>query len=154
MSEEKQVIFRVGNEMYSMNIEYVKAIEQEYHIIPLPEALEHIKGMINLRGEIIPIYSLRSRFNMGEAEDKSECQLLIAKAGVVQLAFEVDSVAGIETIEPNQRKEIPFVVKGEATNYIGGVLDINNQIAVEISIENIVSESEWENIEQLVKENT
>ena len=154
MSEEKQVIFRLGNEMYGMNIEYVRAIEQEYHIIPLPESPEHITGMINLRGEIIPIYSLRSRFKMGEALDKSESQLLVARSGIVQLAFEVDSVVGIETIEPHQRKEIPFVVKGEATNYFGGVLDINNQIAVEISIENIVSESEWENIEQLVKENT
>lgn len=154
MSEEKQIVFRLGNEMYSMNIEYVIATEQDYNIIPLPEAPDHIKGMINLRGEIIPIYSLRSRFRMREALDRSECQLLVARAGVVQLAFEVDSVVGIETIEAHQRKEIPFVVKGDATNYIGGVLDINNQIVVEISITNIMSESEWENIEQLMKENT
>lgn len=154
MSEEKQVVFRLGNESYSINIEYVKAIEQEYNIIPLPESPEHIKGMINLRGEIIPVYSLRSRFCMEEMEKSKENQLLIAKAGVVQLAFEVDAVIGIETIESLQRKEIPVVVRGEATNYIGGILNINNQIVVEISITNIMTESEWEDIEELIKGET
>lgn len=154
MSEEKQVVFRLGNESYSINIEYVKAIEQEYHIIPLPEAPEHIKGMINLRGEIIPVYSLRSRFCMEEMEKGKDNQLLIARAGVVQLAFEVDAVVGIEAIEELQKKEVPLVVRSEATNYIGGMLNIRDQIVVEISIENILTESEWEDIEELMKGET
>lgn len=153
MSEEKHVVFRLGNESYSMDIEYVKAIEQQYIIIPLPEAPEHIKGMINLRGEIIPVYSLRSRFQMEEIEHSTEKQLLIAKAGAVQLAFEVDAVVGIETIEPQQKKEIPILVRAEATNYIGGILNVRNQMIIEISITNIMTESEWEDIEQLIKEN-
>lgn len=153
MSEEKHVVFRLGKESYSMDIEYVKAIEQQYMIIPLPEAPEHIKGMINLRGEIIPVYSLRSRFQMEEMERSAENQLLIAKAGVVQLAFEVDAVVGIETIEPQQKKEVPVVVRGEATSYIGGILNVRDQMVIEISITNIMSESEWEDIEQLMKEN-
>lgn len=154
MSEEKQVVFRLGNESYSINIDYVRAIEQEYNIIPLPEAPDHIKGMINLRGEIIPVYSLRSRFCMEEMETKKENQLLIARAGTVQLAFEVDSVVGIETIEPEQKKEVPIVVRGEMTNYIGGLLSINDKIVVEISITNIMTESEWEDIEELLKGET
>lgn len=154
MGEEKQVVFRLGNESYSINIEYVKAIEQEYSIIPIPEAPDHIKGMINLRGEIIPVYSLRSRFCMEEIEKRKENQLLIARAGMVQLAFEVDAVAGIETIEEVQKKEIPLVVRGEATNYIGGILNIRDRIVVEISITNILTESEWEDIEQLIKGET
>lgn len=154
MSEVKHVVFRLGNENYSMDIEYVKAIEQDYVIIPLPDAPAHVKGMINLRGEIIPIYSLRSRFHMEEISKTKDTQLLIAKAGVVQLAFEVDAVIGIETIDDNQRKEIPLVVRTDATNYMGGILDIHNKIVVEISIENIMSESEWENIEQLIREHS
>lgn len=152
MSEEKHVVFRLGNESYSMNIEYVKAIEQQYVIIPLPEAPEHIKGMINLRGEIIPVYSLRSRFQMEEIEHSAENQLLIAKAGVVQLAFEVDAVVGIETIELQQKREIPVLVRAEATNYMGSILSVKDQMVIEISITNIMSESEWEDIEQLMKE--
>lgn len=153
MSEEKHVVFRLGNENYSMNIEFVKAIEQEYRIIPLPDAPENVKGMINLRGEIIPIYSLRSRFHMEEIEKRKETQLLIAKAGMIQLAFEVDAVVGIETIDAQQKKEVPIIIRGDATNYIGSILDVKDKIVVEISITNIVTESEWEDIEQLIKEN-
>ena len=154
MSEVKHVIFRLGNESYSMNIEYVKAIEQDYMIIPLPDAPENVKGMINLRGEIIPVYSLRSRFHMEEIQRTKDSQLLIAKAGAVQIAFEVDAVVGIETIEPQQQKEIPIVVHTDATNYIGGILDVKNQIVVEISITNIMSESEWDDIAELIREHS
>lgn len=152
MSEEKHVVFRLGNEQYSMNIAYVKAIEEQYSIIPLPDAPENVKGMINLRGEIIPVYSLRSRFHMDEIARTRDTQLLIAMAGRVQLAFEVDQVIGIETIEEENRREIPLVIRSEATGYIGGILNIRNQIVVEISITNIMSESEWADIEQLMKE--
>lgn len=154
MSEEKHVIFRLGNEIYSMDIEYVKAIEQSYHIIPLPDAPEHIKGMINLRGEIIPVYSLRSRFHMPEEKKSQENQLLIVKADMIQLAFEVDAVVGIENIDPAQKNEVPIVVRGEATSYIGSILNINEKIAVEISIKNIMSEQEWQDVEQLIKEHS
>ena len=154
MSDVKHVVFRLGNETYSMDIEYVKAIEQNYSIIPLPEAPEHVKGMINLRGEIVPVYSLRSRFHMEEIEKTKDSQLLIAKAGEVLLAFEVDAVVGIETIEPQQQKEIPMLIQSEATHYIGGILDINNKVVVEISIQNIMSESEWKDMEQLIREHS
>jgi purine-binding chemotaxis protein CheW len=153
MLEEKYVIFRLGNEAYSMNIDYVRAIEQQYSIIPLPEAQNHVKGMINLRGEIIPVYSLRSRFHMGEVERTKDSQLLIAKAGNIQLAFEVDAVMGIETIAEQQKKEIPTIVRGEATNYIGGILEVQGRIVVEISIKNIMTESEWEDIEEFIQQN-
>lgn len=154
MSEEKHVMFRLEDEVYSMDIEFVKAIEQSYHIIPLPDAPEHIKGMINLRGEIIPVYSLRSRFHMQEKERSKESQLLIVKVDEIQLAFEVDGVVGIETIEPEQKNEVPIVVRGEATSYIGSILNVHEKIAIEISIKNIMSEQEWEDVEQLIKEHS
>ena len=152
MSEEKHVVFRLGNEKYSMNIAYVKAIEEQYSIIPLPDAPENVKGMINLRGEIISVYSLRSRFHMEEIEKTRDTQLLIAMADNIQIAFEVDQVIGIETIEEENRREIPVVIRGESTGYIGGILNIRDQIVVEISVANIMSESEWADIEQLMRE--
>lgn len=154
MSDVKHVVFRLGNETYSMNIEYVKAIEESYSVIPLPEAPNHVIGMINLRGDIIPVYSLRSRFHMGEIARTKDSQLLIAKEGNVSLAFEVDAVVGIETIEPTQQKEIPMLIRSEATSYIGGILDIHDKVVVEISIKNIMSEGEWDNIEQLIRDHS
>ncbi len=154
MSEEKHVIYRLGNESYSMDIAYVKAIEQAYQIIPLPDAPEHIKGMINLRGEIIPVYSLRSRFHMDEIERGRDTQLLIAKAGRIQLAFEVDAVLGIETVTSEQKNEVPIVLRADSTSYMESILNIRDKIVVEISVANIMTESEWEDIEQLIKEHS
>lgn len=150
MAEEKHVIFKLSNEFYSMNIDYIRAIEQQYTIIPLPNAPENIKGMINLRGDIIPVYSLRSRFGMDEAERTSDNQILVARSGQIQLGFEVDSVVGIETIDESHRREVPLIVRGEATNYMGGILNINEGIVVEISMKNIMTESEWEDLDELI----
>ena len=152
MNEEKHVVFRLGNESYCMNIDYVCAIEQQYSVIPLPDAPENVKGMINLRGEIIPMYSLRSRFHMEEGKRTKETQLLIAKSGEIQLAFEVDAVTGIETVSKDQRKEVPVIVRSEATSYISGILDVRGKIVVEISVSNIMTESEWHDIEQLIQD--
>ena len=110
MKEEKHVVFRVNGELYSLNIELVRAIEQQYSIIPLPEGPANIKGMISLRGEIIPIYSLRARFHMEEAPRTRDTQLVIAKHREIQLAFEVDSVVGISNITEEQIKDIPIAV--------------------------------------------
>ena len=82
-------------------------------VFPLPDAPENVKGMINLRGEIIPVYSLRSRFHMEEIEKTRDTQLLIAMADNIQIAFEVDQVIGIEMIEEENRREIPVVIRGE-----------------------------------------
>lgn len=150
MKEEKHVVFRVNGELYSLNIELVRAIEQQYSIIPLPEGPANIKGMINLRGEIIPIYSLRARFHMEEVPRTRDTQLVIAKHREIQLAFEVDSVVGISNITEEQIKDIPIVIKGDATNYIGGLVSVGDDIVVEISMQNIMSESEWHSIEDLI----
>ncbi|MBQ8983623.1 MAG: purine-binding chemotaxis protein CheW [Lachnospiraceae bacterium] len=150
MAEEKHVIFKLENESYSMNIDYIRAIEQQYTIIPLPNAPENIKGMINLRGDIIPVYSLRARFSMDEVERTKEMQVLIAKSGNIQLAFEVDAVVGIETVDDSHHREVPLIVRGEATNYMGGILNINDGIVVEISMKNIMTESEWEDLDELI----
>ena len=110
--------------------------------------------MINLRGEIIPVYSLRSRFHMDEIERGKDTQLLIAKAGRIQLAFEVDAVLGIETVTSEQKNEVPIVLRADSTNYMESILNIRDKIVVEISVANIMTESEWEDIEQLIKEHS
>ena len=69
MEERKYIIFQLGEEKYGMNLSYVNGIEQEYHIIPVPNAPEGIKGIINLRGLVIPVYSLRQRFGMDARVD-------------------------------------------------------------------------------------
>ena len=89
---------------------------------------------------------------MEEIEKTRDTQLLIAMADNIQIAFEVDQVIGIETIEEENRREIPVVIRGESTGYIGGILNIRDQIVVEISVANIMSESEWADIEQLMRE--
>ena len=59
MEELKFIIFKLGEQKYAMNLLYINGIEQNYQIIPVPNAPEGIEGIINLRGDVIPVYSLK-----------------------------------------------------------------------------------------------
>ena len=77
-----------------VDIDVVSSIENMIEFIPAPNSPDYIKGIVNLRGEVIPLYSLKKKFNM---EDKpknggEENKLIVVRIGSFSLALEVDSV--------------------------------------------------------------
>ena len=68
---ERDVIFLVGKEEYGLDVNGVTAIEPMMDIVPVPNAPACVLGLMNLRGEVIPVYSLRKRFEMEEFEDSA-----------------------------------------------------------------------------------
>ena len=153
MHEEQHVIFKIGSESYGININYVKAIEKEYKIIPVPNAPANIKGMINLRGEIIPIYSLRTRFKMQDTQMEKR-QLLIVNLGEESIAYEVDSLVGIQTIQPEQVHDVPVILQSDETGYIGNILSFGTEVVVDLSCEKMLTTEERHAIHQMMEENT
>lgn len=140
MAEVRYIIFELENEIYSINLKYVKEIEENYAIIPIPSCPENVKGIINLRGEVVPIYSLRSRFGIEENREKGKIILTYVHGSVI--GFEVDRIHGIEAVEDQDVLEAPKLVMNEETTYIECILRAAAGIVVNISVENILSENE------------
>ena len=72
----KPVVFKVGNEMYGVDINLVQSIEREIQVVPVPNSMPYIKGIVNLRSEVIPVYSLKKKFGLVD-NGVSEIQLLL-----------------------------------------------------------------------------
>ena len=86
----KPVVFKVGELLYGVDINLVQSIEKQVKVVPVPNATDYIKGIVNLRNEVIPLYSLKRKFKMKD-EGYTECSIIV-NTGEVKLALEVDDV--------------------------------------------------------------
>lgn len=153
MEELKFIVFQLGEQKYGMNLKYINGIEQVYQIIPVPNAPEGIKGIINLRGEVIPVYSLRERFGMEGEITNPEKSLLVAKSSDTVLAYEVDAVIEIEEMQEDKINDMPWVASNEATSFMEKVLHIGNEIVIAINADKVLSEETRNMVNQIIEDN-
>lgn len=152
MGVEKKIIFKIGNEEYGLDIMLVSAIEKNRDIIPVPNSSSSIKGIINLRGDVIPVYDLRDKFGLPPKEADDNTKLIIVKLERGMLAFEVDSMQEIIEIEEKDIQEIPVIVQTLTTQYIDRVANVQGRLIILINVDGILSVEEKENIEDIITE--
>lgn len=150
MEATKQVIFKLGEEEYGFDIMIVNAIETYSGVVPVPNAPDYILGIINLRGDVIPVYSLRVKFGLPEVE-KSGAQLIVTKSQGIMIGFKVDSVHEILEITADQLSAVPVIVKNDKTTYAKAVANINGRMAIILDHEGILNSSEQESIAKLLE---
>ncbi len=150
----KQVIFKLGSEQYGMDISLVSGIENYMRVVPIPNAPAHIIGILNLRGNVIPIYSLRRKFNMEEVMGTATTQLLVTNCRGTLVGYKVDSVSEIIEIDESLIRPIPPIVKSEETGYARGVAEKKGQLVVLLDIENILNEQERRAVKEFAEESS
>lgn len=153
MEELKYVVFQLGEQKYAMNLMRVNGIEKDYHIIPVPNAPEGISGIINLRGSVVPVYSLRERFGMNPRIDNPEKSLLVTYSGGTLLAYEVDAVEEIEEVSLENINDMPSVAANDETMFMDKVLQIRNNIIIAINVDKVLTEEAMNMVNQLIENN-
>lgn len=148
--QTKQVIFTLGEEEYGLDIMLVNAIEKYTDFVPIPNAPSYIRGIINLRGEVIPVFSLRRKFGLAEKEMDDNTKLIITKSNDIFLAYEVDAVKEILEIPAENISETPAIVKSIQTSYIQCVANINGRMILLLNHNGILSLKEQESIQSLM----
>ena len=119
----KPVIFRLGNQQFGVDINLVQSIEREINIVRVPNAMKYISGIVNLRGEVIPAFSLRKKFgtddNVGVIGEDST--VIVNIPGVVKLALEVDEVLEIGDIDAQSIVQMPALRRLLIQNILTGL---------------------------------
>ena len=155
MAETKYIVFRLNEQKYCLRLDKINGIENVYHIVPVPMGAACIKGIIHLRNEVIPVFSLKKLFEMAEKTD--EIQLLITETHSMKLAMEVDEVLGIVNIPDEDIKQIPMVVHTEETGYLEDVVKLTlpesdkEEIVISIAVDTLMSEHEFGQIENALE---
>lgn len=142
MEEFKPIVFQVGEGKYGVDISLVRGIEKLQPIAPIPNAGKHVKGIINLRGDVIPVFSLRSKFSLPEQAPTEETKLIVVQTAEFLLALEVDKVEEIQTVDEAMIYPVPMIIRGKETNYIKEIIGASGNLIVVIDVENVLTEDE------------
>lgn len=149
MTGIKPVIFKLNGEKYGIDITLVNGIEKEQHIVRVPNSPENIKGIIDLRGTIIPVYDLAKKFRAPEISPE-DSQLIVTKVGEMLLAVEVEGVDEIFDIPASSISEVPKIIQGGRTSYIQEIAKVESELIIILDVGSLLSEEEQKDVEEFV----
>jgi purine-binding chemotaxis protein CheW len=124
------VTFKLGVEEYGVEIGSVQEIIRAADITPVPGAPIHIRGVINLRGKIIPVVDMRVRFTLPGGEESDQRRIVVVEAEGKRLGMLVDSVSQVVKIPAGIVEEIPEEATSAAENFIKGVGKLDGRLVI------------------------
>lgn len=144
----KFLTFKISDESYGIRIGDVIEIIELQRIINVPDTPGFIKGVINLRGKIIPVMDLRLRFNLLERDYDDRTCIVVVKIKETILGFIVDTVEEVVVISQNNIEPPPkFKQAGKISgNYISGMGKTGEQVKILLDVRKILFEEELEKI--------
>lgn len=151
MESTKQAIFILGEQEYGLDIMDVKTIEKVIAINPVSNSPRNMKGLINLRGDMIPVYSLRRKFGLEDIEPNDDTRFIITTSNEILMAYEVDKMAEIVTAETEQMSEVPTIVKTKDTSYMKHVINMNERLIILLDQDGILTEEEQDKIKKIIR---
>ena len=144
--EGKYLTFSLAEEEYGIGILKIKEIIGMLPITSVPQTPDFVKGVINLRGKVIPVIDLRRRFSMGEIEyTERTCIIVVeieSQAGTVMIGIVVDSVSEVLNIRGDDIEDTPTFGTKLDTEYILGMAKLEGGVKILLDIDRVLSASE------------
>ncbi len=113
----------------------------------VPRAPQFMEGVINLRGQLIPIIDLRTRFGMPRAEHTKNTRIIVTEIGAKRVGMVVDSVSEVLRVPTAQIEDAPEMLTGVDTEYIRGVGKVEDRLIILLELARIISTSERRELE-------
>lgn len=146
------VTFKLGEELYGVDIMDVKEIVKVQSVRPIPNAPYYVEGIINLRGEIIPIINLHKRFHIQKVEkaeneyDADEGGFIILDIDGSQIGIIIDRVSRVASIQKGEIKPPPQMLSGIGTEYINGVFRMESEYLIILDTRKLFNPKELQKI--------
>jgi purine-binding chemotaxis protein CheW len=138
----KVVSFHLGNEEYGVDIAQVQEIIRMVEITHVPRAPRFMEGVINLRGQLIPIIDLRTRFAMPRVEQTKSTRIVVTEIGSKKVGIIVDSVSEVINIPIEQVEDAPDMIAGVGTEYIQGVGKVGERLIILLDLTMVITGEE------------
>ena len=147
--EEKQyVTFKIADESYGVGVLKVQEIIGMTEIVYVPNSPEFMKGVINLRGAVVPVVDMRKRFRMEERKYDMFTVIIIVEVKEILVGMIVDTVSDVVGIPQNAIQETPHFTTKIDTEFIAGIGQTNDKLVIILDIDKILSTEEIKTIEQ------
>lgn len=122
------ISFRVGEEEYGVDIMLVREIKGWVGVTSLPNTPKYMRGVLNLRGIIVPIFDLRCRFGMDRTEATNLHVVVIVQVGERTMGILVDAVSDILTVTEDDINSVPDIDQRQDGEYLNGLLTVDDRM--------------------------
>ena len=145
--ENKYLMCKLGNEIYGIDIQHVTDIIELQKITEVPDMPDYVKGVINLRGQVIPVIDLRRRFRMEAREYDDRTVITVVQMKNNSIGFIIDTATEVQEI-PEKDIDPPPKFQGEEVRqkFILGLGKMESEVIILLDIEKLVGEAELEAI--------
>ncbi|GKX28962.1 chemotaxis protein CheW [Vallitalea longa] len=133
------IVAKIGHEQYGVNIQHVHNIERMLRITRVPKAPYYIKGVVNLRGDIIPVMSLRLKFRLDPDEYTNDTRIIIVKIDGNPMGFIVDEVKEVINLTEDNIEKIAKDSSDEKNIYVQGVGKIGKELVTLLNIDGLIN---------------
>ncbi|MCP4449121.1 MAG: purine-binding chemotaxis protein CheW [Myxococcales bacterium] len=144
MSRVQVVRFEVGQQHYALDVMAVKEVVLPRVSQPVPGQPDFLEGLVEMRGEYVPLVDLRKRF--GANSPVLEGRVLVLSCLRRELAFLVDSVGEVQWLEEGDMRAAPLDTSVGASQAVASIADVNGVMVLLLRSEAILTEDEWERI--------
>ncbi|RAV03532.1 chemotaxis protein CheW [Paenibacillus sp. YN15] len=148
-AELKVIVFALADEEYGVEVEKVKTIERMMPMTRVPKTYTFVKGVINLRGVVVPVIDLRGRFGLPEREYTDNSRIVIIAVNDMEVGLIVDSANDVIDLDSDAIQDPPEIVGGVRAKYLQGVAKLGERLLVLLNLQEVLNKSEIIKLEEL-----
>ena len=134
------ISFAIGDEQYGVDIMAVREIKEWSGVTQLPNQPDYMRGVLNLRGVMVPIIDLRCRFGQGLTDATPVHVVIVVNVDGKTVGLLADRVLDIVSVEGSQVQPVPQVSRGSQANFLSGLVTIDTTMIALINLNNLFSE--------------
>ncbi len=147
--------FIICGELFAVNVSKVLEVLQKENITKVPNAPDYIKGIINFRGEVVPVFESRAKFNLSERGIEEPYVIIVLDLSSENDEFRigaiVDKVQDVISISDEEIKPIPAMSKDFNTNFLQGIFKLHEKFIMLLDVEKVFTGSELNKIKEKVE---
>jgi len=143
------VEFKLGDEDYGIDILQVKTIERMMPITRIPKAPQFVEGVINLRGEIVPVIDLKKRFDLPLSETTDSTRIIIVSIDDITVGMIVDSATEVIQLSQDDIEPAPPITGSIDANYLDGVGKIDGRLLILLNVAKLLKPQEIDQLAQI-----
>ena len=151
----KYLVFHLGREEFGIRVLKVREIMGIQDITAVPQTPAHVKGVINLRGKVIPVVDLRLKFGLPEVEYTQRTCIIVVQvqgdASSMLMGIVVDGVAEVLNLMAGDIENTPDFGQGVATPYLLGMAKIKDKVKILLDIDQVLSTQEFHGLNALIE---
>ena len=146
--EQQLVVFDLAQEAYGVDINVVREIIRMQEITSVPKAPEFVKGVIPLRGRVIPVVDLRRRFALPEAEHTKDSRIVVVDISGQDIGMVVDAVTEVMRIPLSSVAPPSAIITSADSDYLQGIAKLESKLIILLDLDRVFSEEEKQLLEE------